>query len=187
MPRDTGDRARRLAPGVGALAEPLHEAGRRDAATGAEALAQLRSDSGAGLPFRVTWLALHTQGRLPDDEDRGAATVGTVTAGNASPYSDGSAALVDMSRTSADVAGTTWSYTLTAGDYAALGQGEETVAAARAWAWLSGRDYVTPDDVKALARPALRHRVELRPEAELEGVTPDAVLDGVLGAVPVPR
>jgi MoxR-like ATPase len=61
------------------------------------------------------------------------------------------------------------------------------MSAARAWAWLSGRDYVTPDDVKALARPALRHRVELRPEAELEGVTPDAVLDGVLGTVPVPR
>ena len=61
------------------------------------------------------------------------------------------------------------------------------MSAARAWAWLSGRDYVTPDDVKALARPALRHRVELRPEAELEGVTPDAVLDSVLAAVPVPR
>jgi MoxR-like ATPase len=61
------------------------------------------------------------------------------------------------------------------------------MSAARAWAWLSGRDYVTPDDVKALARPALRHRVQLRPEAELEGVTADAVLDGVLGAVPVPR
>jgi MoxR-like ATPase len=61
------------------------------------------------------------------------------------------------------------------------------LAAARAWAWLSGRDYLTPDDVKALARPALRHRVQLRPEAELDGVTADAVLDGVLGAVPVPR
>jgi MoxR-like ATPase len=61
------------------------------------------------------------------------------------------------------------------------------MSAARAWAWLSGRDYVSPDDVKALARPALRHRVELRPEAELEGVTPDAVLEGVLAAVPVPR
>ena len=58
------------------------------------------------------------------------------------------------------------------------------MSAARAWAWLSGRDYVTPDDVKALARPALRHRVELRPEAELEGVTPDAVLDGVLSCGP---
>ncbi|SDG11941.1 MoxR-like ATPase [Lentzea fradiae] len=61
------------------------------------------------------------------------------------------------------------------------------LAVARAWAWLSGRDYVTPDDVKALARPALRHRLELRPEAELEGVTADGVLDGVLGTVQVPR
>jgi MoxR-like ATPase len=61
------------------------------------------------------------------------------------------------------------------------------LAAARAWAWLSGRDYVTPDDVKSLARPALRHRLELRPEASLEGVTTDGVLDGVLGAVQVPR
>jgi MoxR-like ATPase len=55
------------------------------------------------------------------------------------------------------------------------------------WAWLSGRDYVTPDDVKALARPTLRHRIALRPEAELEGVTPDAVLETVLATVPVPR
>jgi MoxR-like ATPase len=58
---------------------------------------------------------------------------------------------------------------------------------AKAWAWLSGRDFVTPDDVKALARPALRHRVSVRPEAELEGVTADGVLDTVLGSVPVPR
>ncbi|RKS72560.1 MoxR-like ATPase [Motilibacter peucedani] len=61
------------------------------------------------------------------------------------------------------------------------------LAAARAWAWLSGRDYLTPDDVKALARPALRHRVSLRPEAELDGVSADMVLDGVLATVPVPR
>jgi MoxR-like ATPase len=61
------------------------------------------------------------------------------------------------------------------------------LAASRAWAWLSGRDYVTPDDVKALARPTLRHRVQLRPEAELEGVTADAVLETVLATVPVPR
>ena len=57
----------------------------------------------------------------------------------------------------------------------------------RAWAWLSGRDYVTPDDVKALARPALRHRIAVRPEAELEGITADAIIDSVLGSVPVPR
>ncbi len=61
------------------------------------------------------------------------------------------------------------------------------MACARAWAWLSGRSYVTPDDVKALARPALRHRVQLRPESELEGVTADGVLDAVLATVPVPR
>jgi MoxR-like ATPase len=61
------------------------------------------------------------------------------------------------------------------------------MTAARTWAWLSGRDYVTPDDVKALARPALRHRLELRPEAELEGATSEGVLDAVLAAVPVPR
>ncbi|MPV37786.1 AAA family ATPase [Georgenia subflava] len=61
------------------------------------------------------------------------------------------------------------------------------LATARAWAWLSGRRYVTPDDVKALAHPTLRHRVQLRAEAELEGVTAETVLDGVLGSVPVPR
>ena len=59
--------------------------------------------------------------------------------------------------------------------------------AARAWAWLAGRDYVTPDDVKALALPVLRHRIALRAEAELEGVTADGVVSGVLAATPVPR
>ena len=57
----------------------------------------------------------------------------------------------------------------------------------RASAWLAGRDYVTPDDVKNVARPTLRHRLQLRPEAELEGATPDRVLEGVLASVPVPR
>jgi MoxR-like ATPase len=61
------------------------------------------------------------------------------------------------------------------------------LAATRAWAWLAGRDYATPDDVKSLARPALRHRLDLRPEAELEGATADGVLDRVLASVPVPR
>ncbi len=61
------------------------------------------------------------------------------------------------------------------------------LATARSWSWLSGRNYVTPDDVKAMARPTLRHRVMLRPEAELEGATPDGVLDGILASVPVPR
>lgn len=61
------------------------------------------------------------------------------------------------------------------------------LATAKAWAWLSGRDFLTPDDVKATARPTLRHRVLLRPEAELEGATTDGVLDGILASVPVPR
>jgi MoxR-like ATPase len=61
------------------------------------------------------------------------------------------------------------------------------LATSRSWAWLSGRTYVTPDDVKAMARPTLRHRIALRPEAELEGATPDGVLDGILAAVQVPR
>jgi MoxR-like ATPase len=61
------------------------------------------------------------------------------------------------------------------------------LATSRTWAWLAGRGYVIPDDVKAVARPTLRHRLQLRPESELEGVTPEGVLDGVLSAVPVPR
>ena len=59
--------------------------------------------------------------------------------------------------------------------------------AAKAWAWLAGKQFVTPDEVKAVAKPTLRHRIELRSEVELEGVTADGVLDGVLASVPVPR
>ena len=59
--------------------------------------------------------------------------------------------------------------------------------ASKSWAWLSGRDYVTPDEVKAIAKPSLRHRIQVRPELELEGTTPDVVLDSILATVPVPR
>jgi MoxR-like ATPase len=59
--------------------------------------------------------------------------------------------------------------------------------ATKAWAWLSGRSFVTPDDVKIMARPTWRHRVQLRPDVELEGATSDGVLDGILATVPVPR
>jgi MoxR-like ATPase len=59
--------------------------------------------------------------------------------------------------------------------------------AAKAWAWLAGRAFVTPDEVKAVAKPTLRHRLQLRPEVELEGATADGVLDGLLASVPVPR
>jgi MoxR-like ATPase len=61
------------------------------------------------------------------------------------------------------------------------------VMATKAWAYLGGREFVTPDDVKALVSPAWRHRVVLRPEVELEGGTADTVLDGVVERVAVPR
>jgi MoxR-like ATPase len=59
--------------------------------------------------------------------------------------------------------------------------------ASKAWAWLSGRPFVTPDEVKAMAKATLRHRVQVKPEVELEGTTADGVLDTVLASVPVPR
>ncbi|MFN7996036.1 MAG: MoxR family ATPase [Bryobacteraceae bacterium] len=61
------------------------------------------------------------------------------------------------------------------------------LAGSRAWAALSGRDFVSPDDVRAMALPALEHRVLLRPESELEGVRTAEVLDRILHEVPVPR
>jgi MoxR-like ATPase len=61
------------------------------------------------------------------------------------------------------------------------------LAAAKASARLSGREFVTPDDVAWMARPVLRHRLLLRPEAELERYRPDDAVQAALAAVPVPR
>ncbi len=52
---------------------------------------------------------------------------------------------------------------------------------------MRGRDFIVPDDIKEMALPVLRHRVILRPEAELEGLTPDGVLLQILEGIPVPR
>lgn len=57
---------------------------------------------------------------------------------------------------------------------------------ARAHAWLSGRDYVTPEDVHAIAADVLRHRVLMSYEAEAEGVSPDKVIGMLLERVPLP-
>lgn len=57
----------------------------------------------------------------------------------------------------------------------------------RAWAWLNGRNYVIPDDVKALAPATLTHRIKLAPEAELDGLTAQNVISTILESVPVPR
>jgi MoxR-like ATPase len=61
------------------------------------------------------------------------------------------------------------------------------MAVSKAHAAMEGRDYVIPDDVKGSTLPVLRHRIMLRPEADLEGVTPDQVLEDVLRAVEVPK
>ncbi len=58
--------------------------------------------------------------------------------------------------------------------------------ASKAWAWLAGRAFVTPDEVKAVVKPTFRHRVQLRSDLEFEGVTADAILDGILATVPAP-
>ena len=58
---------------------------------------------------------------------------------------------------------------------------------ARAWAYLTGRDFITPDDVKTMAPSTLSHRVRLTTEAELEGTQVEAVLAATLASVPVPR
>jgi len=57
----------------------------------------------------------------------------------------------------------------------------------KAMAALRGRAFLVPDDVKFVAPAVLRHRLILRPEAELEGITPDRLIDSVLASVPVPR
>ena len=61
------------------------------------------------------------------------------------------------------------------------------LATSRAWAWLSGRDFVTPDDVKQMAPATITHRLMLRPEAELEGVEAASVLQTVMDSIAVPR
>src|SRR3712207_7271987 len=57
----------------------------------------------------------------------------------------------------------------------------------KALAAMRGRDFATPDDVRDVARPVLRHRLSLRAEAELEGATTDGVITDILSSVEVPR
>jgi len=57
----------------------------------------------------------------------------------------------------------------------------------KALAAIRGRDFVTPDDIRDIAKPVLRHRLSLRAEAELDGATTDAVISDILKTVEVPR
>jgi MoxR-like ATPase len=59
--------------------------------------------------------------------------------------------------------------------------------AAKTWAAMQGRSFVVPDDVKFLVRPVYRHRIILKPEAEIEGLTPDTAIQRMLSKVEVPR
>lgn len=61
------------------------------------------------------------------------------------------------------------------------------IRAARAQALLNGRDFVTPDDIKAIVKPALRHRLTLAAEFEMEGERADEVLEDLLHRVAAPR
>lgn len=58
---------------------------------------------------------------------------------------------------------------------------------AQAWAYIARRDYVTPDDVKQVVRPCLRHRIQLSPYAEVEGTNLDDIIASIVGTIPVPR
>ncbi|OYX58367.1 MAG: AAA family ATPase [Micrococcales bacterium 32-70-13] len=60
------------------------------------------------------------------------------------------------------------------------------LAAAKAWAWLQGAEAITPDHVQAMLLPVWRHRIALRPEAELEGVSADTILRAIVSQVQVP-
>jgi MoxR-like ATPase len=62
-----------------------------------------------------------------------------------------------------------------------------TLLTAKTYAALQGRAYVTPDDVKAMLLPIYRHRIILRPEAEIEGLNADAVMRRIIGGVAAPR
>ncbi|MCL2741542.1 MAG: MoxR family ATPase, partial [Oscillospiraceae bacterium] len=58
--------------------------------------------------------------------------------------------------------------------------------ASKAWAFYSGRDFVVPDDVKAMAPHVLNHRIMLRQEAKLRKLSAADIVDGILGSVPIP-
>ncbi|WP_432403050.1 AAA family ATPase [Wukongibacter sp. M2B1] len=59
--------------------------------------------------------------------------------------------------------------------------------ASKAYAVINGRDYVIPEDIKSVAIPSLRHRIILKPEVQIEGMTEDQVIDSILSQVKVPR
>jgi len=58
---------------------------------------------------------------------------------------------------------------------------------AKTYAALEGREYLIPDDIKIMAKPVLRHRIILKPEAELENITTDSLIESLMTQIPIPR
>ena len=65
--------------------------------------------------------------------------------------------------------------------------GLSVLIGSKAIAAMRGRDFITPEDIKQVCKPALTHRIILTPEKEMEGVTPEQVIDGILMHIEVPR
>jgi MoxR-like ATPase len=136
----------------------------------------------------LAMLELHEQGFDPEATQKGPLLVASLAPGQARDLR----ALVDMVRVAPEIRSYIAAITRATRDDPSLSLGASpraTVAVmrvARAGAVLEGRDYVTPDDVKARAIAALRHRITLAPEVEVEGRTPDDVLASVLTRIPTP-
>ena len=136
----------------------------------------------------LAMLALHEQGFDPESSQTVPLLSPTLGPGQAREVRE----LVDQVRVAPEVRAYIAAITRATRDDPALSLGASpraTVAVmrvARAGAVLEGRDYVTPDDVKARAIAALRHRITLAPEVEVEGRTPDDVLASVLARIPTP-
>jgi MoxR-like ATPase len=136
----------------------------------------------------LAMLELHEQGFDPEATQKGPLLPSSLAPGQARDLR----ALVDQVRVAPEIRQYIAAITRATRDDPSLSLGASpraTVAVmrvARAGAVLEGRDYVTPDDVKARAIAALRHRITLAPEVEVEGRTPDDVLASVLTRIPTP-
>ena len=140
------------------------------------------------LDAELGMLELHEQGFDPEAGQKAPLLPATLVGSQARQLRD----LVDQVRVAPEVRGYIAAITRATRDDPSLSLGASPRASvavmrvARAGAVLEGRDYVTPDDVKARAMAALRHRITLAPEVEVEGRTPDDILTMLLSRIPTP-
>src|ERR1051325_8623183 len=139
-------------------------------------------------PAELSMLELHEQGFDPESPSRGPLLPSSLKPGQALEIR----ALVDRVKVAPEIRGYIAAITRGSRDDPSISLGASpraTVAvmrAARASAVMEGRDYVTPDAVKARALAALRHRITLAPEVEVEGRVADDVLTALLARIPTP-